>query len=152
MTQGDVFKTIIVGDNGTPEAERAVGIAISLAQCLKARVVLLGIVAPPSAESQAEGVGFHAPSEVRQQLEEKLGRTAVAGRQRGIEVIAEIADGEPEQEIERRAEQHSADLIVVGHREISRVRRWLEGSTSETLVRSSHISVLVVHDDHPIDP
>lgn len=146
MFQGEVFKTIIVGDNGTLEAERAVEVAISLAQSLKAKVILLGIIAPPSAESQAEGIGLQAPSEVRQQLEEKLGRTAAAGRQLGIEVVTEIADGEPE-EIERRAEQHSADLIVVGHREISRVRRWLEGSTSEALVRSSRISVLVVHDD-----
>lgn len=152
MIQGDVFKTIIVGDNGTLEAERAVEVAISLAQCLKARVVLLGIIASPSAESQAEGIGLQAPSEVRQQLEEKLRRAAGMCRQLGIEVITEIADGEPDQEIERRAEQHSADLIVVGHREISRVRRWLEGSTSETLVRSSRISVLVVHDNHPIDP
>lgn len=145
MIQDSVFKTIVVGDNGTPEADHAVEVAISLAQSLKAKVVLLGIIAPPSAESQAEGVGLRAPSEVRQQLEEKLGRAAVAGSQLGIEVVTEIADGEPEHEIERRAEMHSADLVIVGHREVSRVRRWLEGSTSETLVRNSRISVLVVH-------
>lgn len=148
MIQDGVFKTIIAGDNGTPEAERAVEIAISLALSLKAKVVLIGIIAPPSAESQAEGVGLRAASDIRKQLEEKLGRVAEAGRQLGVEVVIEIAEGEPDEEIEHRAEQHSADLIVVGHREISRVRRWLEGSTSETLVRSSHISVLVVHDGH----
>lgn len=142
-----MFKTIMVGDNGTTEAERAVEVAVLLAQSLKAKVILLGIIAPPSAESQAEGIGLRAPSEVRQQLEQRLGRTAGEARQLGVDVVIEIADGDPENEIESRAEQHSADLIVVGHREISRIRRWLEGSTSETLVRSSRISVLVVHDE-----
>jgi nucleotide-binding universal stress UspA family protein len=47
----------------------------------------------------------------------------------------------------QRAEQNAADLVVVGHRDIARVRRWLEGSTSESLVRDCPISVLVVHDD-----
>lgn len=147
MFQGEVFKTIIVGDNGTPEAEHAVGVAVSLAQGLKAKVILLGIVAPPNPESQAEGVGLQAASDIRKQLEQRLGRTAGEAQQLGADVVIEIVDGDPENELEGRAEQHSADLIVVGYREISRVRRWLEGSTSEALVRSSRISVLVVHDD-----
>ncbi len=143
--EGSLFKTIVVGDDATPEAARAVDVAISLAQSLKAKVILIGIVVPPSAESQAEGVGFHPASEIRKQLEQKLGHAAVAGRQLGIDVAIEIADGEPKHEIVMLARQHSADLIVVGHREISRVRRWLEGSTSESLVRHSRISVLVVY-------
>ena len=147
MIQGNVFKTIMVGDNGTPEAEHAVEVAVSLAQGLKAKVILLGIVAPPNPESQAEGVGLQAASDIRKQLEQRLERTAGEARQLGVDVAIEIVDGDPENEIEGRAEQHSADLIVIGHREISRVRRWLEGSTSEALVRSSRISVLVVHDD-----
>ena len=61
-------------------------------------------------------------------------------------MISEVVDGDPEKEIERKSDEVSADLIVVGHRDISRVRRWLEGSTSETLVQTSKASVLVVHD------
>ncbi len=148
MIQSRAFQTILVGDNGTREADHAVESAISLAQALKSKLILLGIVAPPSAESQAEGVGLRAAADIRMQLEEKLGRTAAQCRELGIDILTEIADGAPEQEIERHAEQHGADLIVVGHREISRVRRWLEGSTSEALARRSHTSVLVVHDRH----
>lgn len=46
MIQGNVFKTIMVGDNGTPEAEHAVEVAVSLAQGLKAKVILLGGYCP----------------------------------------------------------------------------------------------------------
>ncbi len=64
----------------------------------------------------------------------------------GISITTEIVEGDPEEMIERRAEAGDVDLIVVGHRDVTRVRRWLEGSTSETLVKKSKTSVLVVRD------
>ncbi len=145
MRLGKPFKTIVVGDNGRAESDRAVETAVTLAQCLRAKVIFVGIIPPPSAEAQAEGIGLRALADVRKHLEERLTRTAQEALQMGIECSTEIVDGEPEHELERRAEKHAADLIIVGHREISRVRRWLEGSTSEGLVRRSHVSVLVVH-------
>ena len=64
----------------------------------------------------------------------------------GVDVVAEIVEGMPEASIEKRAEDNGADLVVVGHRHISRMRTWLEGSTSESLVRRCPVSVLVVPD------
>jgi nucleotide-binding universal stress UspA family protein len=72
-------------------------------------------------------------------------KISASAREFTIDVVTEIAHGDPEKEIERRANQDSVDLIVVGHRDISRVRRLLEGSTTDALVRSSPASVLVVH-------
>jgi nucleotide-binding universal stress UspA family protein len=142
------FKTILVGDDGTPEAERAVEVAVSLAHSLRAKLIVLGVVGPPSAESQAEGYGFETVAQVREKLKERLQRKIQAGGQSGIEVITEIFEGKPDEVIVQRVEQDSADLVVVGHRDIARVRHWLEGSTSESLVRHCPVSVLVVHDDH----
>jgi nucleotide-binding universal stress UspA family protein len=141
------FQTILVGDNGTPEAERAVAVALSLGEKLKATVILLGVLAPPSAESLAEGYGLTNSIEARKNLQAHLERRAEAGRQSGINVVAEIGEGMPEAAIEKRADNGGADLVVVGHRDIGRVRTWLEGSTSESLVRSCPVSVLVVHDE-----
>ena len=121
------FNSILVGDDGTPEAEQAVAVAISLGEKLGAKVILLGVVPPPSAESQAEGYGLTSSSNARKKLQEQLERTA-------------------ESSIEEVAQRTGADLIVVGRRHISRIRHWLEGSTSESLVRRCPVSVLVVHD------
>jgi nucleotide-binding universal stress UspA family protein len=140
------FQTILVGDDGAPEAERAVAVAMSLAEKLKAKVILLGVLQPPSAESLAEGYGLDSRAAERTKLQQHLERTAQAGRQRGVDVVAEIAEGMPEASIEERAEHGGADLVVVGHRHISRMRTWLEGSTSESLVRRCPVSVLVVPD------
>lgn len=143
------FRNILVGVNGTRGCENAIEIAVSLARSLGSRVILLGVIAPLSPESQAEGVGLDDASLARTQLEEQVRNSGEIARNLGIDVVAEIVEGFPEEEIERKAGEASADLIVVGYRDVGRVRRWLEGSTSELLVRSSRASVLVVHDDSP---
>jgi nucleotide-binding universal stress UspA family protein len=140
------FNTILVGDDGTPEAERAVAIAMSLGEKLGAKVILLGVVLPPSAESQAEGYGLPSSSHTREKLQEQLERTAQTGRQTGIDVAVEIVEGTAESAIENIAQRYGADLIVVGRRHIGRMRHWMEGSTSESLLRRSAVSILVVHD------
>jgi nucleotide-binding universal stress UspA family protein len=144
------FRRILVGVNGTSGSERAIEVAISLAGSLHAQIIMLGVIAPLSPETQAEGVGLEVASNQRVQLEEQVSKSVATAHDLGIDVAPEIVEGEPEMEIERKAEEASVDLIVVGHRDIGRVRRWLEGSTSETLVRRSQISVLVVQDDHPL--
>ena len=140
------FKSILVGDDGNPEAEQAVAVAMSLGEKLGAKVILLGVVLPPSAESQAEGYGLTSSSNARKKLQEQLERTAQTGRQTGSEVAVEIVEGTADSSIEEVAQRTGADLIVVGRRHISRIRHWLEGSTSESLVRRCPVSVLVVHD------
>jgi nucleotide-binding universal stress UspA family protein len=150
MISSGVFKIILVGDNGTPESERAVEVAISLANSIHAKVIVLGVLTPPSAESQAEGYGLDSAAKARTMLEAKFSLLEEAGRKDGVAIVTEIVEGNPEEMIENRAEQDRADLIVVGHRDITRVRRWLEGSTSEGLVRSSKTSVLVVRDENSL--
>jgi nucleotide-binding universal stress UspA family protein len=143
--QESVFQTILVGDNGTPESDRAIEVAKALARCLHAKLVLLGVISPPSPEMQAEGIAFDMPSSLRSRLEQKLALTVQDAREAGLEVQTEIVDGNPEKQLEEFAIKYAADLIVVGHRDISRMRRLLEGSTSEALVRRARVSVLVVH-------
>jgi nucleotide-binding universal stress UspA family protein len=140
------FKSILVGDDGSPEAAQAVAVAMSLGEKLGAKVILLGVVPPPSAESQAEGYGLTSSSDAREKLQEQLEGTAQTGRQTGIDVAVEIVEGTVDSSIEEVAQRTGVDLIVVGRRHMSRMRHWLEGSTSESLVRRCPVSVLVVQD------
>jgi nucleotide-binding universal stress UspA family protein len=149
VDQPPFFRTILVGDNGTPDAARAVAVAMSLGERYKAKVILLGVLVPPSAESLAEGYGLTNPAVARRKLEEHLQTTAQAAQRAGVEVVVEMVKGMPEQSIEKRVKQGAIDLVVVGHRKIGRLRSWLEHSTSEGLVRRCQVSVLVVHDCVP---
>lgn len=148
MVGSPVYKTILVGADGTPEAERAFHVAVLLAQCLKARVVVLGVVPPPSPESQAEGYGLEIDAAKRTRMEQALRKEIQALGNADGEVTLEICSGQPDEMIIRKASQYGADLIVVGRRDVSRIRHWLEGSTSESLMRKCPVSLLVVHDPH----
>ena len=144
MTHSAAFKTILVGDDGTPEAEQAVEVAISLALSLGAKLIVLGVVGSPSPESQAEGYGLETVAQAREKLKERLDRKIGASGPPEMEVITEIFEGKADEVIIQRVEQDSVDLVVVGRRDIARVRHWLEGSISESLVRHCPVSVLVV--------
>lgn len=136
-----------MGDNGTPAAERAVRVALSLARDLEARVIVLGVVPPPSAESQAEGYAIDDAARTRARLEEKFAALRRTAAEEQIALETRIVDGDPEKHLLALAERESVDLIVVGHRDVSRVRHWLERSTSEDLVKKARTSVLVVRKD-----
>jgi nucleotide-binding universal stress UspA family protein len=140
-----IFEKIIVGSNGAPEAEHAVEVAISLAECIGAKLVLLGVAPRPSPEAQAEGYALDNPAAVKQRLKSQLARLADEAKARGVEILIEVDEGDPEKQIEKHASEEGADLIVVGHRNVSRVRHWLERSTSEALLHHAKTSILVVH-------
>ena len=111
MTTGAAYKTILVGDDGTPEAERAVDVAMSLAQSLGAKLIVLGVVGPPSPESQAEGYGLETVAQARQRLQERLDRKVQESERSGAEVVTEIFEGKPEDVIVERAEEESRTLL-----------------------------------------
>jgi nucleotide-binding universal stress UspA family protein len=146
MQNIDAFQSILVGDDGSPEAKRAVVIAFSLAKRYSAKLTLLCVKTPPSAEQQAEGYGLEEHERTQSQLRAEVEQSAKSGVQQGVKIAITIINAaEPAKEIEQYAEKNDVDLLVVGHRDVSRVRYWLEGSTSENLLRHSSASILIVH-------
>lgn len=146
MQNVDEFTSILVGDDGSPASQRAVDVAFSLAKRYSARLTLLCVKTPPSAEQQAEGYGLEEHDRAQARLQEELEKSASAGRQEGLDVTIAVVNGQVAgKEIERYTEEHAVDLIVVGHRDVSRVRYLLEGSTSGDLLRTSAVSILIVH-------
>jgi nucleotide-binding universal stress UspA family protein len=138
-------QSILVGDNGSPEAERAVAFAFSLALCFKAKLVLLGVIAPLTPEQQAEGFGLEESRQEDEQMRARVDHTAEDGRAKGLDVVAEVVRGETPEAIERYVSEHDVDLLVVGHHDKSPLRRLLEGSTPDLLAHRLHISILIVH-------
>jgi len=61
-----------------------------------------------------------------------------------VAFTGETRAGHPAQEIVRAAEQHRADLIVVGHSRHSSVWGRFLGSTAEKISRHAPCSVLIV--------
>jgi nucleotide-binding universal stress UspA family protein len=142
MSEG-IFRRILVADDGSTDGERAASIAVDLGAKLGAEVILLGVVEPANVQAEGEGLPIEDPSSSRRMMEERFERFLVQGRSLGVTMIVEIVEGHPAEQIRRRAEADGVDLIVVGRRSLSGVRRWFEGSTSESVLRESTCSVLI---------
>src|SRR5690606_560174 len=84
-------------------------------------------------------------------------RTAAEARLRALSreltgrESVEVRDGRPAEEIARVAEERGAELVVVGPHARGGLAGWL-GSTAESLLASSHASVLLAREPPPGAP
>ncbi|MFC4322100.1 universal stress protein [Litchfieldia salsa] len=56
----------------------------------------------------------------------------------------EVLVGQPDKEICDYAQNHNKDMIIIGHRGLSLVKKLVMGSTSEKVVKNANCPVLVV--------
>ena len=154
------MQTIVVGYDATAPAQRALARAAELAEAFGARLVVVSVgpLMPLGTASSAAdpmlvplppltdpGIGI---PEAREAAETDLerARAALAGRSIQVDYLAVI--GEAVYELVAAAEERHADLIVVGTREPGFLDRLLGGSVSQTVARSAHCDVLIVHPGH----
>jgi nucleotide-binding universal stress UspA family protein len=101
------------------------------------------VVEPANVQAEGEGLPVEDPTAARRAMEERFERFLRLGRSLGVVMMVEIVEGQPAEQIRRRAEAERVDLIILGRRNLSGVRRLLEGSTSETVLREAKCSVMV---------
>ena len=140
----EYFRRVLVGADGTKQSQFAIEAAVAVAKKFGARFYCVGVMRAPSAESEAEGVGLEELDRSRKKVRDQVNSCADQARGAGIPTTDELLEGDPESAIEDYALKMGVDLIVVGHHHLSRLRRFLEGSTSDNLVEHSSVSVLVV--------
>ncbi|HJQ51301.1 MAG TPA: universal stress protein [Gaiellaceae bacterium] len=147
-------KTIIVGYDGTSPAEQALKRAIELARTFDSRVIVADVAAPQPLQTTPGAFGYmpyYAPvPEHDFRVDEVLWQQHRASidslfTQAGVRHEFAGLVGEPATEIVEVAEQHKADLIVVGTREPGLLERLLQGSVSQGVARQAHCDVLIVH-------
>jgi nucleotide-binding universal stress UspA family protein len=151
-------KTILVGYDGTRSAERALMRASELARAFGSKVVVANVpLAEPLPPIGAGAFGLmpyladpapplgDAPQAHKALRQEHREHVRVLFAADGIPV--EFADvvGQPAEELVALAEQHDADLIVVGTHEPGFLERLLAGSVSQDVARRAHRDVLIVH-------
>jgi nucleotide-binding universal stress UspA family protein len=83
----------------------------------------------------------HPASAVERMVEERYCRSLTRA---GITCRPRWAMGNPAEQLDASASRIKADLVVVGSRGLSRVRRLLLGGVSDQIVKHSRGSVLVV--------
>jgi nucleotide-binding universal stress UspA family protein len=145
-----MFKSILVGTDGSPTANSAVAEAVRLALSLEAKLLLVSAYAPVSNVRQRQE--RHALPEDAQWMvgprEDVLGileeAEALAKREGlgGVQTFAR--EGEAADAILDVAEEHGADLIIVGNKGMTGAKRFLLGSVPDKISHHAPCSVLII--------
>lgn len=148
-----MFNTIIVGTDGSSNAERAVRIAADLAKTIPGCTVHVVAAYRPLSGIQIQEIANALPDEFRDTLHADYGVDSILDAARFIfkkaAVDAEFhgVNNDPTEAILGAAERYKADLIIVGSRGENAAQRMLHGSVSTKLVHNTPCSVLVVRDE-----
>ena len=137
------IQRILVAYDGSPHAEHAMNVALSMAGDMKAKLFVVSVIRPPEPAESAE---FHAVvDDGREKFEKSYIPVRELARQRGIELETEIVVGHPAEQIIHMADKMQASVIVMGKRSHTMLHRWMIGSNSERVLRYAHCPVMIVH-------
>jgi nucleotide-binding universal stress UspA family protein len=134
-------KSVVLGLDRSPGAKQALAVAIRLARSLDVPLVLVHGIEPPGRVGEEVG-------EVREALEEvdeQVTRPAVAAAEAaGVHAVVEVVEDRPAPALVAVADEHDAEVIVVGIWNESPLRGLLLGSVAHKLLQLSDRPVLCV--------
>ena len=146
-----MYRSIVVGTDGSEGAMRAVEIAANLAGAAGggATLHIVSVQKPMAASAiassemaMASGAGVEWEDEARRTLEGTLEQAARDAAREGITIETHARWGNPAEVLCELAAHLQADLIVVGNRGMQGGRRFL-GSVPNTVSHHSPCSVLI---------
>lgn len=138
------YETIVVATDGSEAAERAVAEALAIANEFDATVHVLSVVDTRLSQSAAllESLEIEARTAVGDAIDQ-----ATEEEESDTNVTTTVMEGVPAATIVDYAEDHDADLVVVGTRGVTGLDRFVTGSTAERVVRTSSVPVLTVPEE-----
>jgi nucleotide-binding universal stress UspA family protein len=132
----------LVGYDGSEASERAVDVAIDLAQCTDAEILVLAVARPPEPATRVEVDAVL--DDAREHFSD--GFIKVRERAKSVEVHLEtmIEVGHPAEHLIHQAEIIHAELIIVGRKGTSLFEKLILGSVSERVIRFANCPVMVM--------
>jgi nucleotide-binding universal stress UspA family protein len=144
-----MFKTIVVGTDGSETANEAVRQATELAKAVGASVDLVSAYEPVSSarlreEAQQVPKDMEWMVNPREDVDATLKAAAEQIDQAGVEVQIFAREGDPADAILDVAEERKADLIVVGNKGMTGAKRFLLGSVPNKVSHHAPCSVMII--------
>lgn len=123
------FRKIMVGYDASPEANRAVDAAVSLAQLSDCKVLVFAVASLPKPATMVELRAVL--EEARENFEKDFARISKHAEQLEVELETAIAVGQPVDQIIHRTQTEPVDLIILGHQAKSWLARTATAFTTE---------------------
>ena len=144
-----VIKTILVPVDFSETSEAALEYAVSLAQPLGARLVVMHAYELPIYGFPDGALLASVEVATRLMNSAQVGLDAMVSRHRNqARIDTVLRQGVPWEEVAAVAEDVEADLVVIGTHGRRGIARALLGSVAEKILRTSSRPVLTVHPEH----
>jgi nucleotide-binding universal stress UspA family protein len=141
------MNAIVVGTDGSAGAEAAVQRVIELTKGSGATVHLVCAFPAPSALERIGMTARQEPTDLRGVAFDVLARDERRFVEAGFSVEKHALAGDPAQAIIDVAGEQKADLIAIGARGTTGLRRFMLGSVASKLSHHTPTSLLIVRDD-----
>ncbi len=139
------FKRLTVAVDGSKGSMRAMEAAIALAKRFRSELLAVYVVQPPAYTSpEYASIVPMLTKAGEDQGREVLKGVEATARSQGVEVATRLEVGPVRERLLEAMASYGPDLLVVGSRGLTGVRRFWLGSVSEAMVRYAGCSVLVV--------
>ena len=140
-------KRILVPIDFSDGSNRAIDQAVQLAGALGASIELFHAYQLPvfALPDSSVTVSPTYVADLTDRAQKELNRQRDRLVAEGLDVSTELLEGNPADAIVERATALNAQMIVIGTHGRSGFRRFLLGSTTERVVRTSTVPVLTVH-------
>jgi len=154
-----LFRKILVPVDGSEHSEKALTRAVGLAKEFEGEIILVhvysGVVPlvtpamdtltpPPFPSPTAATVATRLREDAQKMGERILAEAEKTVKKQRIPVKTVLREGDATREIVSVAESEKIDLIVMGHRGMSKLREIFLGGVSEGVVHKAPCSVLIV--------
>jgi nucleotide-binding universal stress UspA family protein len=136
------YRTILVGLDGSPAAQRALDAALEVARRDRARLLIAGVVPFPE-DALDSALHWRTRAAFARAVEAAVD----LAQRKGVRAVPHLLDGSPAEELLWLAESAGADLLVIGSWGKSlraRAARVLLGSVAKELATRASCSVLIV--------
>jgi nucleotide-binding universal stress UspA family protein len=144
-----MFKSIVVGTDGSDTATQAVRQAVDLAGAVGANLELVSAYTPVP-EQRLREERREAPEDLqwainpREDVDVMLEAAAELAREAGVQTRTYPRQGDPADAILDVAEETEADLIIVGNKGMTGAKRFLLGSVPNKVSHHAPCSVLII--------
>jgi nucleotide-binding universal stress UspA family protein len=141
-----MIQIVAVGTDGSDTASKAVDFALDIAEKFGAKVVVASSYRPVG-EDRIRKEQRDAPEDIQwslnptEDVDSALRGVEEKARSRGLDVASEARQGDPADVLCEIAEQHGADLLVVGNKGM---QRRVLGSVPNSVSHKAPCSVVIV--------
>jgi nucleotide-binding universal stress UspA family protein len=147
-----MYKVIVVGTDGSDRAARAVREALSLAKVAGATLHVVHAVRPVTmmgADYAEPAAAAMAVADLRDHGDRVCAHVMADAESQNVPAQMHNVDGEPADVLIKLAEAVHADLVVIGNRGMTGIKRFVLGSVPNKVSHHCPCSLLIVDTDSP---